>query len=61
MCGGAAADDEAGALLIVWCEEGPEKIALKPTRTQSEAVAFGRHLLKREAKRGSRVELVEVV
>ena len=43
--------------LIVWCEEGPVKIAIKPTRTQNEAVAFGRHLLKREAKRGSRVEL----
>lgn len=43
--------------LIVWCEETPEKIAFKPTRTQNEAVAFGHHLLKREAKRGSRIEL----
>jgi len=42
--------------LIVWCEETPEKIAFKPTRTQNEALAFGFHLLKREAKRGSRVE-----
>ena len=43
--------------LLVSSENGTQKFAMKPTRSIEEAQALGLQLLRREEKRGHRVEL----
>lgn len=42
--------------LLISPEENPQKIAIKPVRTQNEADQLGRQFLAREKQRGSDVE-----
>jgi len=42
--------------LLISPEEAPQRIAIKPVRTQGEAASLGRQFLAREKQRGSDVE-----
>ncbi len=42
--------------LLISPADNPQKIAIKPVRTQSEADQLGRQFLAREKQRGSAVE-----
>lgn len=44
-------------LLLVINGENPDKIAIKPARSQQEAENMGQLLLSREKERGNRVEM----
>lgn len=42
--------------MLISPEHSPQKIAIKPARSQSEATTLGKQFLAREQQRGSEVE-----